>query len=88
MEKKDNFIVGLIGAGVIFIVLYSIINLFTGFTYFSRSSDSLWVYMLPLIVDLVLARFMLVKWNMENTGRGMMFVTLVGIVSVMFFVLK
>lgn len=88
MEKKDNFIIGFIGAAVIFIVLYSIINLFTGFAYFSRSSDSLWVYMLPLIVDLVLARFMLVKWNMENTGRGMMFVTLVGIVSVMFFVLK
>ena len=88
MEKKDNFIIGFIGASVIFIVLYSIINLFTGFTYFSRSSDSLWVYMLPLIVDLVLARFMLVKWNMENTGKGMMFVTLVGIVSVMFFVLK
>ena len=88
MEKKDNFIIGFIGAAVIFIVLYSIINLFTGFTYFSRRSDSLWVYMLPLIVDLVLARFMLVKWNMENTGRGMMFVTLVGIVSVMFFVLK
>lgn len=88
MEKKDNFIIGFIGASVIFIVLYSIINLFTGFTYFSRSSDSLWVYMLPLIVDLILARFMLVKWNMENTGKGMMFVTLVGIVSVMFFVLK
>ena len=88
MEKKDNFIIGFIGAAVIFIVLYSIINLFTGFTYFSRSSDSLWVYMLPLIVDLILARFMLVKWNMENTGKGMMFVTLVGIVSVMFFVLK
>ena len=88
MEKKDNFIIGFIGAAVIFIVLYSIINLFTSFTYFSRSSDSLWVYMLPLIVDLILARFMLVKWNMENTGKGMMFVTLVGIVSVMFFVLK
>ncbi len=88
MEKKDNFIIGFIGAAVIFIVLYSIINLFAGFTYFSRSSDSLWVYMLPLIVDLILARFMLVKWNMENTGKGMMFVTLVGIVSVMFFVLK
>ena len=88
MEKKDNFIIGFIGAAVIFIVLYSIINLFTGFAYFSRNSDSLWVYMLPLIVDLILARFMLVKWNMENTGKGMMFVTLVGIVSVMFFVLK
>lgn len=88
MEKKDNFIVGLIGAGVIFIVLYSILNLFTDFTYFSQSSDSLWVYMVPLILDLILARFMLVKWNLEKTGRGMMFVTLLGIVLVMFFVLK
>ena len=88
MEKKDNFIVGLIGAGVIFIVLYSILNLFTDFTYFSQSDDSLWVYMLPLILDLILARFMLVKWNLEKTGKGMMFVTLLGIVLVMFFVLK
>lgn len=88
MEKKDNFIVGLIGAGVIFIVLYSILNLFTDFTYFSQSSDSLWVYMVPLILDLILARFMLVKWNLEKTGRGMMFVTLLGIVLVMFFVLR
>ena len=88
MEKKDNFIVGLIGAGVIFIVLYSILNLFTDFTYFSQSSDSLWVYMAPLILDLSLARFMLVKWNLEKTGRGMMFVALLGIVLVMFFVLK
>ena len=88
MEKKDNFIVGLIGAGVIFIVLYSIFNLFTDFTYFSQSDDSLWVYMLPLILDLILARFMLVKWNLEKTGKGMMFVTLLGIVLVMFFVLK
>ena len=88
MEKKDNFIVGLIGAGVIFIVLYSILNLFTDFTYFSQSSASLWVYMAPLILDLILARFMLVKWNLEKTGRGMMFVTLLGIVLVMFFVLR
>ena len=88
MEKKDNFIVGLIGAGVIFIVLYSILNLFTDFAYFSQSSDSLWVYMAPLILDLILARFMLVKWNLEKTGRGMMFVTLLGIVLVMFFVLR
>ena len=86
MEKKDNFIVGLIGAGVIFIVLYSILNLFTDFTYFSQSNDSLWVYMVPLILNLILARFMLVKWNMEKTGKGMMFVTLLGIILVMFFV--
>ena len=44
--------------------------------------------MVPLIVDLVLARFMLVKWNLEKTGKGLMLMTLVGVILVMFFVLK
>ena len=88
MDKKDNFIIGFIGAIVIFIVLYSILNLFTGFSYFSQDRESLWVYMLSLIPDLILARFMLVKWNMEKTGKGMMLLTLLGIILVMFFVLK
>lgn len=88
MNKKDNFIIGCICASVIFIVLYSILNLFTDFTYFSQSRDSLWVYMVPLIVDLILARFMLVKWNLEKTGKGLMLMTLVGVILVMFFVLK
>ena len=29
-----------------------------------------------------------IKWNMEKTGKGMMLVTLVGIILVMFFVLR
>ena len=88
MIKKDNFIIGFIGAALIFIVLYSVLNIFTDFTYFSQCRDSLWVYMLPLILNLILARFMLVKWNMDKTGRGMMCMTLLGIILVMFFVLK
>jgi hypothetical protein len=88
MKKKDNFILGFVGALVIFIVLYSVLNLFTDFAYFSQNRESLWVYMFSLIPDLILARFMLVKWNMEKTGKGMMLVTLVGIILVMFFVLR
>lgn len=88
MEKKDNFVIGFIGAAIVFIILYSILNSFTDFTYFSRSDESLWVYMLPLLLNLVLARFMLVKWDLEKTGKGVMFVTLLGIIVVMFFVLK
>lgn len=88
MEKKDNFILGFVGALVIFIVIYSVLNLFTDFSYFSQNRESLWVYMFSLIPDLILARFMLVKWNMEKTGKGMMLVTLVGIILVMFFVLR
>jgi hypothetical protein len=88
MKKKDNFIIGFVGALVIFIVLYSVLNLFTDFAYFSQNRESLWVYMFSLIPDLILARFMLVKWNMEKTGKGMMLVTLMGIILVMFFVLR
>lgn len=84
MKKKDNFILGFVGALVIFILLYSVLNLFTDFAYFSQNRESLWVYMFSLIPDLILARFMLVKWNMEKTGKGMMLVTLVGIILVMF----
>lgn len=91
MKKKDSFIVGFIGAIVIFIILYSILNLFTDFAYFSQSRDSDWVYMLSLTPNLILARFMLVKWNKEKTGIGMMLATLlgIGIILVMFmFVLR
>ena len=88
MKIKDNFILGAIIAIVIFFVLYSIINFFTDYIYFSQSRDSLWVYMLSLIPDLILARFMLVKWDMGKMGRGMMLVTLISVVLVMFFVLK
>lgn len=91
MLKKDSFIVGFIGALLIFIVLYSILNLFTDFAYFSQSRDSDWVYMLSLTPNLILARFMLVKWNKEKTGTGMKLATMlgIGIILVMFmFVLK
>ena len=70
---------------------YSILNLFTDFAYFSQSRDSDWVYMLSLTPNLILARFMLVKWNKEKTGTGMKLATMlgIGIILVMFmFVLK
>lgn len=88
MLKKDNFYLGFIAAIVIFFVLYSILNLFTDFTYLSRDRDSLWVYMLSIIPSLLVSRFMLVKWDMEKTGRGMMFVSLLGVLFTMFWVLK
>lgn len=88
MLKKDNFFVGLLLAIIIFFVLYSVINLFTDYAYFSQNRDSLWVYIISLIPNLILSRFMLVKNNLESTGRGVMFATLIGIVLVMFIVLK
>lgn len=85
MLKKDSFIIGSLAAVIIFFVLYSIVNLFTDF---SQSRDSLWVYIVSIIPNILLARFMLVNWNIEKTGRGMMFVSLLGVLLVMYFVLK
>lgn len=88
MRNKDNFILGAIISIAIFFVLYSILNLFSGLPYLSQSRDSLWVYILSLVPNLILARFMLTRWDMDKTGKGIMFVTLIGIVSVMYIVLK
>lgn len=88
MKIKDNFILGVIISVVIFFALYSIINLFTDFTYLSQSRDALWTYMLSLIPNLLLSRFMLVKWELESIGKGMMFTTLIGIILIMYIVLK
>jgi hypothetical protein len=88
MLKKDNFYLGFIAAIVMFFVIYSLLNLFTDFSYFSRDRDALWVYMLSIIPTLLLSRFMLVKWEMEKTGRGMMFVALLGVLFIMYWVLK
>ena len=88
MLKKDNFYLGCVAALVMFFAFYGILNLFTDFSYFSRDRDSLWVYMLSIIPTMLLSRFLLVKWGMEKTGRGMMFVSLLGVLFVMFWVLK
>lgn len=88
MLKKDNFYLGFIAAIVMFFIIYSLLNLFTDFSYFSRDRDALWVYMLSIIPTLLLSRFMLVKWEMEKTGRGMMFVSLLGVLFIMYWVLK
>jgi hypothetical protein len=88
MLKKDNFYIGFIAAIVMFFIIYSLLNLFTDFSYFSQNRDSLWVYILSIMPSLLLSRFMLVKWNMEKTGRGMMFFSLLGILFVMYWVLK
>ncbi len=88
MLKKDNFYIGFIAAIVMFFIIYSLLNLFTDFSYFSQNRDSLWVYILSIMPSLLLSRFMLVKWNVEKTGRGMMFFSLLGILFVMYWVLK
>lgn len=79
---------GVIMSVLIFFVLYSVINIFTSYPYFTQSRDSLWVYIISLVPNLLLSRFMLVKLEYESLGKGMMFMTLIGVVLIMYIVLK
>lgn len=88
MKIKDSFLLGVIASVAIFFTLYSIINIFTNYAYFSQSRDALWVYIISLIPNLLLSRFLLVKWDLESLGKGMMFTTLIGILLIMYIVLK
>ena len=88
MKIKDSFLLGVVSSVAIFFALYSIINMFTNYAYFSQSHDALWVYIVSLIPNLLLSRFMLVKWDLESFGKGMMFTTLIGVVLIMYIVLK
>lgn len=88
MKIKDSFLLGVVASVAIFFALYSIINIFTNYAYLSQSRESLWIYMVSLIPNLLLSRFMLVKWELESLGKGMMFTTLIGILLIMYIVLK
>ncbi len=88
MKIKDSFLLGVVASVAIFFAIYSIINIFTNYAYFLQSRDALWVYIVSLIPNLLLSRFMLVKWELESLGKGMMFTTLIGIVLIMYIVLK
>ena len=79
MKIKDSFILGVLASVVIFFVLYCVVNMFTDFPFFSQNRDSLWVYMISLIPNVLLARFMLVRWDLESFGKGLLFTTLIGI---------
>ena len=88
MKIKDDFILGILASVFVFMLIYSVIVLLSSVSFFSNDADNMWIYMLSLFPNLLLARFMLVKWEMERTGKGMLFFTLIGIVVVMFVVLK
>lgn len=88
MEKKNSFLVGLTLALLIFFALYALISLIVSRPMFVKDPDSLWIYIVSLIPNVILSRFMLVKWDLEQTGKGMLLVGLLGIIVVMFIMLK
>ncbi len=84
MKIKDNFWLGLlIGAASfgLFFLLLSLIN-WESLGVFAKRAP----YLLAFIPGVVLFRMMLVKWNLDKMGRGVLAVTIVGMLLVFFLV--
>lgn len=84
MKIKDNFWIGLlVGAATfgLFFLLLSLIN-WESLGAFSVRAP----YLLAFIPGIVLFRMMLVKWNLDKMGRGVLAVTLLGMLLVLIFV--
>lgn len=84
MKIKDNFWIGLlVGAASfgLFFFLLSLINWESLGTFSNRAP-----YLLAFIPGVVLFRMMLVKWNLDKMGRGVLAVTVVGMLLVFFLV--
>ena len=84
MKIKDSFWLGLlIGAASfgLFFLLLSLINWESLGVLAKRAP-----YLLAVITGVVLFRMMLVKWNLDKMGRGVLAVTIVGMLLVFFLV--
>lgn len=84
MEVKDNFWLGLLAGAAsfgLFFLLFSLIN-WEALGVFSKRAP----YLLAFIPGVVLFRMMLVKWNLDKMGRGVLAVTVVGMLLVFFLV--
>ena len=84
MKIKDNFWLGLlIGAASfgLFFLLLNLINWESLGTFSNRAP-----YLLAFIPGVVLFRMMLVKWSLDKMGRGVLAVTIVGMLLVFFLV--
>lgn len=84
MKIKDSFWLGLlIGAasfGLTFLLLY-FINWESLGIFANRAP-----FLLAFIPGVILFRMMMVKWNLDRMGRGVLAVTIVGMLLVFFFV--
>lgn len=84
MKIKDNFWIGLlVGAASfgLFFLLLSLIN-FESLGIFAERAP----FLLAFIPGVVLFRMMLVKWNLEKMGKGVLAVTVIGMLLVFFLV--
>lgn len=84
MKIKDNFWLGLLAGAVsfgLFFLLLSLINWESLGAFSTRAP-----FLLAFIPGVILFRMMLVKWNLDKMGRGVLAVTIVGMLLVFFLV--
>ena len=84
MKVKDNFWLGLLIGAASFGLFYLLLNLINWekLGVFAERAP----YLLAFIPGVVLFRMMLVKWNLEKMGKGILVVTVVGMLLVFFLV--
>ena len=79
MKIKDSFWLGLLAGAASFGLFYLLLSLFPWGEPYGRAP-----FMLAFIPDVVLFRMALVKWNYDRIGRGILAVTIVGMLLVFF----
>jgi len=84
MNIKDNFWLGLLAGAASFGLFYLLLSLipWESLGRFSTRAP----YLLAFIPGVILFRMMLVKWDLEKMGKGVLVVTIVGMLLVFFLI--
>ena len=84
MKIKDNFWFGLLAGAASFGLFYLLLSLipWESLGRFSTRAP----YLLAFIPGVILFRMMLVKWDLEKMGKGVLVVTIVGMLLVFFLI--
>ncbi|MBQ3738766.1 MAG: hypothetical protein IKG95_05960 [Bacteroidales bacterium] len=79
MKIKDSFWLGLLVGAASFGLFFLLLSLIPWGAQYGRAP-----YLLAFIPGIILFRMLLVKWNMDRMGRGILLVTVVGMLLVFF----
>ena len=79
MKIKDSFWLGLLVGAASFGLFYLLLSLFHWGEPYGRAP-----FMLAFIPGIILFRMALVKWNYDRIGRGILAVTVIGMLLVFF----
>ena len=81
MRIKDNFWLGLLVGAAVFALFFLLLRWLPWGENYARAP-----FLLAFIPGILLFRMALVKWNMEKLGKGVLLVTLAGLLAVFFLV--